>query len=371
MKAVEQYLSLYAEPESRSVELGSRFDRVVAIPSLGEELGPVISSLRKAAEHSSVKVLLVIVVNSRPDHSEELRQTNRRFLDSVAPEADAIGDKVYFCKPDRLVIDRCDTFPPKQGVGLARKIGGDVCLRLITTGSVVSKWIHCTDGDCEVPRDYFDIAPPDRTAACLYPFEHVLDWSRPHEAQALKLYDESLRYYVDGLKRAGSPYAYQSLGSTLAIHSDCYAMARGFPKTAAAEDFYLLNKLAKLGRIVSLEGPTLRIYQRISDRVPFGTGVSTRKFSEALAVGLRIPTYNPEIFSHLGGFLSAARTALENPRVPLQVESPPPGLGDAIETAIKTRTSTEQRLRHFNDWFDAFRTLKYVHQLRDEHYGTV
>ncbi|MBI1859677.1 MAG: glycosyltransferase family 2 protein [Deltaproteobacteria bacterium] len=374
MKSRDQYLALYAEPESRNVPLPLKFDRAVTIPSLGEDLDRVLSSLRFAAHHSALRPLFIIVVNNRTDHSASLIAANRHLLDSVLPTAEPLTTGLYWVAPDRLIVDRSTLpFPPKQGVGLARKIGCDIALRLIAQGSVLSRWIHCTDGDCEVPEDYFTIAPPDGTAACVYNFEHVLDWSRPYEAEALQLYDQSLRCYVEGLKHAGSPYAHQSLGSTLALHSDSYAMVRGFPKTAAAEDFYLLNKLAKVGRIETLTQPTIRIHQRISDRVPFGTGVSTRKISEDLEAGRNYQVYHPAIFDHLATFLKGTDCLSRQPPSPEQLDTlwkeGPEGAEEAWEIAQRTRTTPEQRRKHFHDWFDAFRTLKYVHHLRDHRYG--
>ena len=76
---------------------------------------------------------------------------------------------------------------------------------------------------------------------------------------ATALYELRLHHYVLGLEYAGSPYAYHTLGSCLAVKADAYAQVRGFPKRAGAEDFYLLNKLAKLGAMPRLQGRCIRI----------------------------------------------------------------------------------------------------------------
>ena len=65
--------------------------------------------------------------------------------------------------------------------------------------------------------------------------------------QATVMYEISLRYYVLGLAAARSSYAYQSIGSTLCVDAPAYLSVRGFPKRAVGEDFYLLDKLAKVG----------------------------------------------------------------------------------------------------------------------------
>src|SRR5690606_17786041 len=94
---------------------------------------------------------------------------------------------------------------------------------------------------------------------------------------ALVLYEISLRSYEYGLAYAGSPYAFQTLGSTLALNPAAYAKVRGFPKRLAGEDFYILNKLIKIGPIYLRNDRCLQIKDRPSQRVPFGTGTSVFK----------------------------------------------------------------------------------------------
>ena len=128
-----------------------------------------------------------------------------------------------------------------------------------------------------MPRDYFSAVEPlnaRTTSAAVYPFEHARNPDiRVQHAQAL--YDASLHYYVAGLKWAGSPWAFHTIGSTLAINAAHYAQARGFPKRRAAEDFYLLNKLAKLGHIETLSSPPLA--DQISSRPPLRRSVQEGK----------------------------------------------------------------------------------------------
>src|SRR5262249_38957583 len=144
--------------------------------------------------------------------------------------------------------------PEGQGVGLARKIGFDLAARLFAAGRLRSPFIHSTDADVRLPEDYFERAEEGAIAAALvYPFSH-----RPEEdpvlARAVFLYEISLRYYVLGLAFAGSPHAYHTIGSAFAARASAYVSVRGFPKRDAAEDFYLLSKIAKVGPVFSLGG---------------------------------------------------------------------------------------------------------------------
>ncbi len=104
-------------------------------------------------------------------------------------------------------------------------------------------------------------------AAGIYPFQH-LPSPNQHLQLAQQLYDCSLNYYVDGQAWAGSPWAFHTIGSTLVINAEHYAIARGFPQREAGEDFYLLNKLGKIGKEISrLDSKPVALTTRQSDRV--------------------------------------------------------------------------------------------------------
>ena len=61
---------------------------------------------------------------------------------------------------DVIVVDRVSArwrLNPKQGVGLARKIGTDLALALIAQDRVRSPWILQTDADVALPPSYTDL----------------------------------------------------------------------------------------------------------------------------------------------------------------------------------------------------------------------
>ena len=210
-------------------------------------------------------------------------------------------------QPDLLLIDRAEpgrTLPPKQGVGLARKIGADVALAWIADGSVETPLIWSTDADVVVPPDYFTrpLHASLDASAFVFPFTHRLEGDASQRA-AMRSYDQYLRYYLDGLRRAGSPYAFHTIGSTLCVGATAYAQVRGFPKRQAGEDFYLLNKLAKVGSIVTLTGQPIELSGRTSDRVPFGTGAAVRQIQAQRAQGSAYTVENPLVFDALGAWL--------------------------------------------------------------------
>jgi hypothetical protein len=220
----------------------------------------------------------------------------------------------------------------------------------------------------------------------LYRFVH-----RPEDdttlAQAIALYEISLRYYVLGLAYAGSPYAYHTIGSTLAVDAASYAMVRGFPKRTAGEDFYLLSKLAKVGSIAKISGDPIVLRGRPSDRVPFGTGPAVRRIAE---MGVdKFKLYEPSLFEYLQAWLEAltavvpgkadsldafvhegcSQRGLDAQRLMAVVEALE--AQGAVARAASESKDQEGLRRRLATWFDAFRTLKLLHALQETGLGKV
>ena len=112
-------------------------------------------------------------------------------------------------------------------------------------------------------------------------------------------YEQALRYYVDGLRYADSPYAFFTIGSILIFNTAAYAKVRGFPKKSAGEDFYLLNKLAKIGRIAFLSNSCVELTSRLSTRVPFGTGPAVQQIMTLSENNSPYCYYSPAVFDEL------------------------------------------------------------------------
>ena len=243
MKAVEKYLAQWAEPEARLSSplrvstLQSRFARAVVIPCSGEDQRAMLPITQAATKGA----LVIVVVNARADADQETLRANAQLIGALAVAS----------LPNVLVLER--VLPADQGVGLARKIGCDVALSLWHQGQLASRFIHTTDADADLPPDYGSRADlgAGEAGVVLYPFEHRLELGFE---RAMQLYELSLHYYVRGLAWAGSPWAFHTLGSTIAIDAEVYAQVRGFPRRAAAEDFYLLAKAAKIAKLETLDG---------------------------------------------------------------------------------------------------------------------
>jgi hypothetical protein len=379
-KAVRKYLELYAEPESRRLPTGC-FSHVVVVPASGEGES-LLESIEAVPGGRARDVLVILVLNARADADPEHHAAN----DTIRRRLGGEGLHPASCG-SLWLIDRARNgcfLPEKQGVGLARKIGCDVALALQAGGQVASRFLHTTDADAIVPTDYLARSRNEEAsgaAALLYPFQHI-----PAEdgapVLAIKLYECWLRYHVLGLRAAGSPYAFHAIGSTLALDATSYAQVRGFPRRMAGEDFYILNKLAKVGPVRSISGEPIRVSGRASDRVPFGTG---RAMRELLAGPVSVDSYrlpDPVIYELVGVWLALLKEAAIEPSLGEARRAQERLMGgevsdiliaaleqtrsfDLLAHAVAMPLDSSNRLRRLHTAFDGFRTLKLLHTLRD------
>jgi hypothetical protein len=394
-RVTAKYLSGHAELEAALAEkLSGSYGHTLIIPAYGERdsLFPLLGSVPAGPRG---RVLVILVINARADSSSAVHEANtavRARLEKELTLLQTLSDsppmRLYgLADGSLLAIDRAVPgyfLPEGQGVGLARKIGNDVALALAAVDRLSSNWLHNTDADTRLPRDYFDqmTGVPEEAAAAIYFFEHRFE-EDAELAEAARLYEISLRYYVLGLAWAGSPYAYQSMGSCVVISRDAYAAVRGFPKKNAAEDFYVLNKLAKVGSIFRLAGSPILLEGRPSDRVPFGTGRAIRDLVSKKRGLANFRLFHPLVFAHLAGWLDMLREIArsggdltkilgvlpqDNPffRADLLEEALRKlGAFEAIREAVAKSHDEATLRRHLDTWFDAFRTLKLIHALRD------
>lgn len=340
------YLDRYAAPEAAAAPaLAREYENVLSIPAFDESGDFLARTLPPGA--GDVLVVLVPNVPDRLDPADPAIDRTRK-LGRLAGRLDAARNI------DVVAIDRVETpIPARLGVGLARKIGADVALRYIEEGRVARPVVFCTDADAALPPGYFD-APRESggTAAWVYPFTHVSD--DPALREAGLGYELSLRYYVNRLAYAGSPYAFHTIGSCLAVDATAYAMVRGFPKRNAAEDFHLLNKLAKVGSVHRLGRPGIEIEARASHRVPLGTGPALARAPDALESRM---DYAPATFELL--------RSLHETASPGGFTEWPAPIGALLAAVGYERFRPSRRdARAFHTWFDALKTVRFVHAAR-------
>lgn len=367
---LQLYLSRYAEAETETIAnlfcSSQQYDHCLVIPALNEN--PCF--IERILNQQESNLLLVVVIN-QPDSMTLMSPENQHLWDYITDKTPPKTAKLVQKECDILVINRFhQPLPAKQGVGLARKIGCDVACALHHRGQLKSHWVHNTDADAQLPSNYwFDLSNNGDASALIYPFQHQIK-DKTDISHATQMYEQSLNYYVDGLRFANSPYAFHTLGSCIAISIIHYAKARGFPKRAGGEDFYLLNKLAKLGNIENKSDSIVKIEARHSDRAPFGTGATVSKILKN--GNTELLTYHPQIFYELNSVIKVLNR-LNTPTshkqwlklVPETSQQVLIDLGiSKLVQHLKSHTHTDiQYTTAAHHWFDAFRTLKYVHKM--------
>ncbi len=395
--AHRKYLEKYAEPEARFAEqIEQTYGAALVVPLHGEDPS-FLDELAPALSAPPTRTLLIAVVNAADGAPAPTHAKNEQVLSQLAglslhkqelasvsgTSARATLGRVGAF--DLLLLDRASDgrrFPTDQGVGLARRIGVDLALALHARGCVASPWLGCTDGDARLPPDYFAqndatprLAPSGvRRVALTLPFLHEPGGDAAVDA-ATAAYELSLRYYTIGLVSAGSPYGYESLGSTIVVRAEAYAEVRGFPRRMAAEDFYLLDKLAKLGGIHRPSRQPILLRSRRSARVPFGTGA---RVGELVDSGAGLTTYHPRVFLLLRLTLAALVGAVvernESGVTSALARELDPGDVGAVSSALDELNAFEAlrdcfsasadarvRRRRLLTWFDALRTLRFIH----------
>lgn len=401
---MEKYLRHYAEAEIFALDgLPAQPDwhNVVVIPACNEG-----AALLRPPPACRGRSLLILVINEPAGAAPVVAKNNLALANEVRARFEPLWRSTagaglsLWRDPDSdrdlLLADRFSEnrqLPAGEGVGLARKIGADLALALIQRKRVRSNWIHCSDADVTLPETYFsrsDAVPNAdlKAAALVYPFTHVDSGARKQDQAvvlATQLYELSLRYYVAGMKSARSPYAFHTIGSTMAVDAVHYAKVRGFPKREAAEDFYLLNKLAKVGSVLELaadaDADLIRIESRRSERVPFGTGAAVNTITAMPDPVETYLFYDPAVFGLLKAWLDSLPAIWRSgsPELSMQLltgpsESHRRALLDelvkmktqqALAHAFRQSGNFEQFSRQLHTWFDAFRTLKLIHALRD------
>jgi len=264
-----------------------------------------------------------------------------------------------------------------SGVGLARKIGMDLALTVFDYSIKTNKLIICLDADCEVPADYLTGVITDfnknNYSAAIINYEHTIDGNNINSA-AIICYEIYLRYYVAGLKYAGSPYAFDTIGSTIICDHNAYIKTGGMNKRKAAEDFYFLEKLSKIFEIGKINSTTVYPSNRSSWRVPFGTGQRVTRFIANIRNEYLL--LNPSVFEILKDWLMIYNSdEFNDPQILLNRSN---DIHAELYNflllnnysvqwkKILSNTKSDKQLQYQKKiWFDGFKTLKLIHHLRD------
>jgi hypothetical protein len=365
-----------------------KYNNIVVVPAVQEyeNLKNLLNSLLHANPAHQDSTLILFVINNISSITQEVRDDNARsiFLVRSIMKKESFDELSHSIINSHLNIGLVDASSPglempekDGGVGYARKIGMDLALSHFDYHSKHKRILICLDADCVVQPNYFDAIVSEFNANDLYAgyveYEHKLGDSEEDNV-AIISYEIFLRYYVLGLKHANSPFAFDSIGSTMICDAESYIRIGGMNKRKAAEDFYFLEKLAKITSINKIKTTKIFPSPRRSWRVPFGTGQRMNRFFagthdefslidpacfDILKMWLFI--FMKEEFLSGQEYLAKAKSineSLYNFLVSQQFEES----WNKILTDTKKKDQLHKQKQY---WFDGFRTMKLLHHLRD------
>lgn len=375
------YLERYAYPKTFiSTPPSQQMGIIVTIPCYNEP--NLLSSLQSlyACDLPQCHVEVIVVINDGEQTSENIKQQN---FDTFEEAKTWVKHKNTDALRFHMIY--ADNLPNKHaGVGLARKIAMDEAVKRFENISKKNGIIACYDADSQCDSNYlvalenhFNNHP--KTPGCSIYFEHPLEGDLPQSNyEAIVDYELFLRYYTNALKFAQLPYAFQTIGSSMAVRSNAYQKQGGMNKRHAGEDFYFLHKIIALGSFTELKSTRIIPSPRQSDRVPFGTGRAVNEWLKSNS----LDTYNPKTFIDLKVFTSLIEQfylADKEEAITLIAKC-----SKAIQkflskhdfehhlSEIKAKSGNISIFKnHFFGWFNAFQVLKYVHYCRDHYYSNI
>jgi hypothetical protein len=350
------------------------FSGAVVIPALAESanLFATLSSLANNPAEACQRFLVLVVVNHREYATADDKSDNLATLQKLSGTSGQLSGLnlawVDAASPGREL-------PAKGGgVGLARKIGLDLALPLLDPHNTRS-FLACLDADTLVRSDYLPALlnhfEKSRCGAATIPFIHQQGLSQQAD-RAITRYELFLRSYVLGLSLAGSPYAFHTVGSSMACRADAYIKIGGMNSRSAGEDFYFLQQLARTVGIQQVTGTVVYPSQRASHRVPFGTGKSITKILEGDSNATLF--YRCDCFKLLGAWLKLVTNNLhqESDWIMGSAKEISAPLADYLDLSSfeeiwgklrRNNPRPEALLCAFHGWFDGLKTMKLIHHL--------
>lgn len=254
--------------------------QVIVIPCFNEpEVVETLNSLCSCAKPvSSVEVL--VVVNTPENASKKVKDLNNAVYESLV-------EWKQYNQPENIrmfpLLEK--DLPIKYfGAGLARKTGMDEAVYRYNLLNRSEGIIVSLDADTICSENYlveiekhFNAFPA--AEGCSIYFEHPVKGNEFDKKvyEAVSRYELYLRYYKQGLKWTGFPYAFHTVGSAFAVRAGAYVKYGGMNRRKGGEDFYFIHKITPHGKYRELNSTTVFPSPRPSDRVPFGTGASVKK----------------------------------------------------------------------------------------------
>lgn len=316
-----------------------------------------------------IKYKILILNNYRENDSTEIRHTAAEVTKQL---------QLYTKeKPLPVLVFESVLTGKKAGVGMARKLLMDTALLCFVAQNKDGLIINI-DADTVVEENYLSTIQKQfncnsNIEAASIAFHHPSTKS----LEPILLYELHLRYFINMKRLLSLPYAYQTVGSAMAVSAHAYAKEGGMNMRQAGEDFYFIHKFTKNHSLIDINDTCVYPSGRSSDRVPFGTGKAVNDITELGSQSYN--TYNPESFKVIKEWLekielnlilqetTPALTANKNLKAFLEQQQ----FAKAYARIIDGSSDPKIRVKNFYNWFDAFLLMKCLHHLRDSEFSNV
>lgn len=214
----------------------------------------------------------------------------------------------------------------KRGVGWARK----ELFAAIDADCGDDELVVSLDADTIFSETYLESVlctmngHPESNALCV-PYYHPLS-GNDQQDRAMLRYEIYMRHYLLSLLESDNPYAFTALGSAMVFPQWAYRRVWGITPLQGGEDFYLMQKFAKTGRVLLSCNEVVRPQGRPSLRVPFGTGPAIAKGLDSM--DSTYPLYPQEAFEAVANTFAFFPNLYEK-----DVETP---MSDFLRQQLKT-----------------------------------
>jgi glycosyltransferase involved in cell wall biosynthesis len=368
MNTIQSYLKKrgISGPWKIASESNQKFDRAVIIPAYSESeyLPKTLASLNENNPSFLKDTLIVVVINNAENSPEYILKNNQHCFELVSSPKYRFSLGIVDAFSNGLAL------PPKHaGVGLARKIGMDLSLPHLTSPQSL---IFCTDADTQVSPDYLSkvkqIFKSQNTSAAVIGSSHLKSQDSAIN-DAIGQYEKFLKTTAEKIQRAGSPYGYVSMGSTIVCTAEAYCAVGGMPRKKATEDFYFLQELTKYCGVHNIPDILVFPSPRPISRVHLGTGFHMEQIQNGFDITNLY--YSNDAFLCLSNWLQFGSIAWKVPLHKLlnNISDIHPqlveflkleGIEDVWSKIQNNAPSKSHFTEQFHRWFDGLKTIRFL-----------
>jgi hypothetical protein len=324
-------------------------------------------------EFDGFSIEIIVVVNSSVNTIHDDIVYNRKTTEDLIEFARKNNTEKI-----KLLVVNYEQLPKKHaGAGLARKIGMDEALFRFNSINQDMGVVVSLDADTIVKSNYISEIHNNfndkNVEVAIIDFQHALEGNLPFDNyQSVTKYELYLRYYVNAMRFSNFPYSYYTVGSAFCFRASLYAKQGGMNKKQAGEDFYFLHKLFPVANTIEINSTTVMPSSRVSDRVPFGTGVMIEKLINQHSAYL---TYSLEAFKDVKVLIDNLDKIYEKKSFAYIKQI----LSDVLFTFLEDnkferefvnilQQSPSLRIfkQRFYQWFNAFRYFKFLNDSHNE-----